>query len=277
MKYTLLILAAFFSIIIYANISYEHGIIDMTLLDGGLGCVCHDPQPDSSVIVWVEGPDTLFINDSAYYKIMMTGGPSVKGGFDLAVRFGTVDSVDTLTHILFDELTHTFPKQFANATVLWDFMYIAPDSLVTDTIYSVANSVNDDGNPQPGDKWNFGENFPVVIIDNPVSVDEEIILNEFELSQNYPNPFNPSTKIRFTIPTSPLNPSPYQGEGQRERLITLKVYDALGNEIATLVNATQEAGAHDVSFDASQLSSGLYIYTLNAGNFSSSKKMMLLK
>ena len=55
------------------------------------------------------------------------------------------------------------------------------------------------------------------------------------------------------------------------------MYDVLGNEVATLVNATQEAGAHDVNFDASHLSSGLYIYTLNAGNFSSSKKMMLLK
>jgi len=85
MKYTLLILAAFFSIIIYANISYEHGIIDMTLLDGGLGCVCHDVQPDSTVNVWIEGPDTLFPNDTAYYKLMMNGGPSVKGGFDLAV------------------------------------------------------------------------------------------------------------------------------------------------------------------------------------------------
>jgi len=69
-------------------------------------------------------------------------------------------------------------------------MYTAPDSIITDTIYSVANSVDGDGNPQPGDEWNFGENFPVTIIENPVSVDEEIILNDFELSQNYPNPFS---------------------------------------------------------------------------------------
>ena len=273
MKYTLLILAAFFSIIIYANINWPHGIIDMTLLDGGEGCSCHDPQPDSSVIVWVEGPDTLFINDSAYYKIMMTGGPSVKGGFDLAVRFGTVDSVDTLTHILFDELTHTSPKQFANATVLWDFMYIAPDSLVTDTIYSVANSVNGDGNPQPDDKWNFGENFPVVIIDNPVSVDEEIILNEFELSQNYPNPFNPSTTIRFTIP---------QDVRRETQDVSLKVYDILGNEVATLVNEELSAGEYEVEFNSHSgagrnLTSGIYFYQLKAGNFVETKKMILLK
>ena len=276
MKYTLLILAAFFSIIIYANINWQHGIIDMTLLDGGLGCVCHDPQPDSSVIVWVEGPDTLFINDSAIYKIMMNGGPSVKGGFNLAVRFGTVDSVDTLTHILFDELTHTSPKPFANATVLWDFIYIAPDSLVTDTIYSVANSVNDDGNPQPGDKWNFGENFPVVIIDNPVSVDEEIILNEFELSQNYPNPFNPGTTIRFTIP---------QDVRRETQDVSLKVYDILGNEVATLVNEEIGTGEYGVEFNANGLTSGIYFYQLKAVDpesssgqgFVETKKMILMK
>ncbi|MCW8810130.1 MAG: T9SS type A sorting domain-containing protein, partial [Ignavibacteriaceae bacterium] len=56
-----------------------------------------------------------------------------------------------------------------------------------------------------------------------------------------------------------------------------KVYDVLGNEVANLVNTTQEAGKHNVRFDAGKLASGLYIYTLNAGNFTSTKKMMLLK
>jgi hypothetical protein len=268
MKYTLLILAAFFSIIIYANINYEHGIIDMTLLDGGLGCVCHDVQPDSTVNVWIEGPDTLFPNDTAYYKLMMNGGPSVKGGFDLAVRFGVLDSVDTLTYVLFDELTHTSPRQFANATVFWDFMYTAPDSIVTDTIYSVANSVNGDGNPQPDDKWNFGENFPVIITAKPVSVNEEIILNDFELSQNYPNPFNPSTKIRFAI---------LQDERGDTKDVSLKVYDVLGTEVATLVNEEKPAGEYEVEFSGGELTSGIYFYQLKADNFVETKKMLLLK
>ncbi|MEE9448576.1 MAG: C25 family cysteine peptidase [Ignavibacteriaceae bacterium] len=106
----------------------------------------------------------------------------------------------------------------------------------------------------------------------------------FALEQNYPNPFNPSTKIRFTIPTSPLNPSSrqggtgsYQGEGQRERLITLKVYDVLGKEIATLVNEEKPAGTYEVEFDASSLSSGIYFYQLRAGSFNQTKKMLLLK
>ena len=92
---------------------------------------------------------------------------------------------------------------------------------------------------------------------------DNVVVNDFTLEQNYPNPFNPSTQINYTL-------------AERSN-VTIKVYDVLGNEVATLVNTTQEAGAYDVNFDASQLSSGLYIYTLNAGNFTSSKKMMLLK
>ena len=96
-----------------------------------------------------------------------------------------------------------------------------------------------------------------------VGVDDETVVNSFNLEQNYPNPFNPTTSINYTI--------------AERSAVSIKVYDVLGNEVATLVNSTQEAGAYDVNFDASQLSSGLYIYTLNAGDFTSSKKMMLLK
>ncbi len=96
-----------------------------------------------------------------------------------------------------------------------------------------------------------------------VSNDDEIVVNSFTLEQNYPNPFNPSTTINYSL--------------AERSAVTLKVYDVLGNEVATLVNTNQEAGKHNVSFDAAKLSSGLYIYTLNTGNFTSSKKMMLLK
>jgi len=89
------------------------------------------------------------------------------------------------------------------------------------------------------------------------------IPNNFELAQNYPNPFNPTTVINFSIPSSDN--------------VTLKVYDMLGREVATLLNETKAAGSYAVSFDASQLSSGTYVYTLTAGNFVSSKKMMLIK
>jgi hypothetical protein len=276
MKYTLLILAAFFTIIIYANINYEHGINGMTLLDGGTGCICHGSS-DSTVNVWIEGTDTVFFNNSAYYKLKMTGGPAVKGGFDLAVRFGILDSVDTLTHILFDELTHTFPNPFINDTVTWEFMYTAPNSGITDTIYSVANSVNGDGNPEPGDKWNFGVNFPVFVMVEPLFVENETIPAGFYLSQNYPNPFNPGTKIKYRIP---LSPPLLKGESEAGGFITLKVYDVLGNEVATLVNeesATGGAGEYEVVFDGSKLTSGIYFYRLQLNDFVEVKKMILLR
>ncbi len=86
---------------------------------------------------------------------------------------------------------------------------------------------------------------------------------EFSLSQNYPNPFNPSTKINFDIPANSL--------------VTLKVYDVIGNEVMTLVNGQKEAGSYTVNFNASNLSSGIYIYKIQAGDFSAIKKMTLIK
>ncbi len=100
---------------------------------------------------------------------------------------------------------------------------------------------------------------------------------DFNLFQNYPNPFNPSTKIKFSIPTSPLNPSPYQGEGNRERFVSLKVYDVLGNEVSTLVNEYKSAGSYEVNFDASSLSSGVYYYQIKVGSFFETKKMILIR
>jgi hypothetical protein len=85
----------------------------------------------------------------------------------------------------------------------------------------------------------------------------------FELSQNYPNPFNPSTKIDFKI--------------SKASDVKLTVYNVLGQQVATLLNEHMSAGSQSVVFDASKLSSGVYFYRLDAGNFSSIKKMMLLK
>ena len=89
------------------------------------------------------------------------------------------------------------------------------------------------------------------------------IPGEFSLSQNYPNPFNPVTNIKYSISS--------------RQFVTLKVYDVLGNEIATLVNEELSAGEYEVEFDAAGLSSGIYIYRLQAGTFIETKRMMLLK
>jgi hypothetical protein len=105
---------------------------------------------------------------------------------------------------------------------------------------------------------------------------------DYSLSQNYPNPFNPGTKIKYTIPASPLNTSSYQGD----RFVTLKVYDILGNEITTLVNEIQPAGSYEVEFNVDQsnvkqsnraIVSGIYFYRLQAGNYTETRKMILIK
>ncbi len=86
---------------------------------------------------------------------------------------------------------------------------------------------------------------------------------KFELAQNYPNPFNPSTQINFSIP--------------EEGFVSLKVFNALGQEAATLANQNMEAGNYTFEFDASELTSGIYFYTLKTENSISTKKMMLIK
>jgi len=92
---------------------------------------------------------------------------------------------------------------------------------------------------------------------------ETPLINEYSLSQNYPNPFNPVTQIKYTLAKSSL--------------VSLKVYDILGREVTTLVHQIQNSGAHEVSFDASNLATGVYFYKLEAGDYISIKKMLLMK
>lgn len=87
--------------------------------------------------------------------------------------------------------------------------------------------------------------------------------NKYYMSQNYPNPFNPTTVINYVIP--------------QQSFVTLKVYDILGRDVATLVNEQKSAGNYETEFNADNLSSGIYFYRLEAGSFSDTKKLILLK
>ena len=101
--------------------------------------------------------------------------------------------------------------------------------------------------------------------------------DDFVLYQNYPNPFNPSTKIRFSIPSVTLSASSRAESKDEGSRVQLKVYDILGKEVATLVNEEKPAGTYEVDFDASGLSSGVYIYSLKVNGVTISRQMMLLK
>ena len=97
---------------------------------------------------------------------------------------------------------------------------------------------------------------------NIVEVDIEVP-SKFELSQNYPNPFNPGTTISYSLP--------------KAGHVSLKVYNALGQEVVTLVNGIKELGVHKIDFNAAGLNSGIYFYKLEAGDINQVKKMTLIK
>jgi len=144
----------------------------------------------------------------------------------------------------------------------------------------------------PGSDNSLPENWAPSIVDfgtpgnpndQPLSVDEQdgVLPGKFVLYACYPNPFNPVTNIKYTIPAIiPLlrgvlgEPTTIRGRGV---LVTLKVYDVLGNEIATLVNDEKTAGTYTINFNASELASGVYFYQLKADDFMDTKKLLLLK
>jgi hypothetical protein len=96
-----------------------------------------------------------------------------------------------------------------------------------------------------------------------VQKDDEIIPAVYKLEQNYPNPFNPTTIIKFGVP-------------ERSKVV-LKLYDILGKEIITLLNEEMEAGWYRKEFNGTEYASGIYIYRLNAGSYTNTKKMILVK
>ncbi|MDZ7765268.1 MAG: T9SS type A sorting domain-containing protein [Melioribacteraceae bacterium] len=133
-----------------------------------------------------------------------------------------------------------------------NFMYLT-DAIPGVSLFADNNEASEDS------YWSYET---LTFTAEPNSVEDGEVPVTFALDQNYPNPFNPSTTIKYSVPEMSD--------------VSLKVYDVLGKEVATLVDAAQ-IGSHTVEFDASNLASGLYIYTLKAGSFTSSKKMMLMK
>ena len=151
------------------------------------------------------------------------------------------------------------------------------------TVYDTSNSgLPTDGVEclaidESGNKWIGTVNGLAVFNEGGiVSVEEKTkesnrIPTNYLLNQNYPNPFNPVTIIEYSIP------SEVRGQRSEGTNVTLKIYDILGREIATLVNEKQTHGNYEVSWDASNNPSGIYFYRLTSGDFTESRKMMLLK
>lgn len=127
------------------------------------------------------------------------------------------------------------------------------------TMQGVIRVVQDNQNGVP-----YDDHCGVFTIEVSTGISQTVIQNlSYRLFPAYPDPFNPSTNIRYSLASSGF--------------VTLKVYDLLGEEVKTLVNKQEPAGTYEVKFDGSNLTSGVYLYKLNAGNYSVVRKFMLLK
>jgi Secretion system C-terminal sorting domain/Outer membrane protein Omp28 len=159
-----------------------------------------------------------------------------------------------------------FRKSFPNSlgtslpvtagTYTYEFRYKIHPVWVDSMIYTIA-FVQNDANKECLNSFKAIDN----ITGSPVNT--EVIPESYSLSQNYPNPFNPSTNIKFTLP--------------EDGTVSLRVYSMIGAEVKTLVEGNHKRGEYNIYFDGSELSSGVYFYTLRADKFTETKKMILVK
>jgi len=262
------------------NIFFSSGIVGVTEKPNHIfsipGCFCHGDSTSPGVRVWIAGPDSLDAGTEALYTISVAKDTSIAAGFNVASFFGSLGIVDSAATQLIPggddtlELTHTQPR-LANSrdTISWEFRYRAPLTAgMIDTLYANGNSVDLSFEPS-GDHWNFAENLLVHVTGTSSVRGEPTIVQSYRLHQNYPNPFNPTTAIGFQI-------------AERGH-VSLMVYDALGREVATLVDEQLAPGAYTREWNAARFASGVYICRLSGipsnggGRFIETNKMVLLR
>ncbi|MFN0156705.1 MAG: T9SS type A sorting domain-containing protein [Bacteroidota bacterium] len=256
------------------NFLFSTGIVGVTQKPNHVfetpGCFCHADTASVNVQAWIEGPDSVGAGQVALFWMHVAKESSVAAGFNVAAFFGDLGIVDSVgTQRMYPtptdsaELTHVLPKPFSGSdTISWPFYYRAPLTTgVIDTMYSNGNSVDLTGDTF-GDEWTFSPNF-LVYVTPPSHVPDETRPRVLQLFQNYPNPFNPSTTISFSLSHS--------------EEVTVKVYDIIGNEIATLAGGAYAAGDHAVEWNASGNSSGIYLVVLTTSQQSIMRKVVLMK
>ena len=187
-------------------------------------------------------PPSTILNDSAH--------PTANNFYKINLPSGNDFLISLITNGDAEAALQN-PNQFFSYTYsLFDYNEIGSTLIVNNYYYLFESG--------------YEEQFCVNHIFNDIaSVEEETVIQDYNLFQNYPNPFNPSTAIKYEI--------------LERSLVSIIVYDVLGNEIAKLVNEEKFTGSYEVEFNATDLPSGVYIYKIHAGTFFSTKKMILLK
>ncbi len=221
------------------NLLKERGLID------GIGIQGHRFE--------LESADTAMVR-SNLDKLAATEIPIYISEFDLGNvgNSGTPDDNQQLN--LYKKI---FPLLWQHRGVKGITVWGYKEGLVWQTSTYLERS---DGSARPALLW-----MADYVKNNPLGVEQALtnLPSSFQLEQNFPNPFNPTTTIRYQLP--------------KVSLVTLRVYDVLGREVATLVNEKQNPGYHEATFNASKLSSGVYFYRITAGTFTASKKLVLVK
>ncbi len=239
------------------------------------------------------------VGDSTFFNILRSysSDPSLKYGVATTENFQAVAENVSGMNLNYFFLEWIYGENYPKYSVVWSTQNIS------DNLYNLSLKITQNVNENPaffsmpiqikvnllvGDTlvtvFNNAQvqNFNVTINGEPISItfdpnnlilkdvlpivlgtDVNNVVNNFSLEQNYPNPFNPSTTIKYSL--------------GKAGITTLKIYDVLGKEVATLVNEELQAGPHKVTFDASNLPSGVYVYKIQSGEYINSKKMLLLK
>lgn len=246
----------------YTAFSRSGGIVGVTRKGNNPGCTCHGGSPTPSVNVQWLGPDTVNVGQTVNFSLVISGGPLVRAGTNIAARNGTLAIVDNSLRAQSGELTHTSPKAPSGGNVTFAFSYRAPNTPGLDTIFANGNSVDNTGDTD-NDNWNFAANRRVIVRTSTGITQNNGIPVEFALSQNYPNPFNPETVISFSITS--------------REFTSLQVIDITGRVVATLVNEVLPSGIYSVKLNAGNFASGMYFYSLTSGSNRDVKKMTVLK
>jgi hypothetical protein len=244
-----------------------------------------DIQIDGQPVDFIEIADTVPVNTLAALNEYMVSEPiavSDNCSFVYSVQYGINDSLSAATAMVDNRFVRFKVQLIDNNTgeVIGEYDNISYNS---ENIYNYGNisyQVNTEGigNRSVRLKLIVDNNFASDYSLGKIYSDESVLgktnvkqidftgdkpITSYALSQNYPNPFNPSTSIKFEIP--------------KDGLVTLKIYDILGAEIATLVNEEKTTGRYEVNFSASSLASGVYLYRIQVNDFVDVKKMILMK